>query len=349
MPKKIQDKIKKALYAPPRFHNNVYEKRVMICGIKIEASAADLSSCEEKFLKALAERFSLICEAISEKPHTSMGPQEKVSPIRRDIAFTEWADLWFTEIFQNGVIPYTYDRERKTFFRHVVPFFKNFKLRDITPLDCTRFFNRLKEQGIERTAETCYGHLKRIFLFAVENDILPKSPMATMKPIKHRRMGGIPLTKEEELLLLSAAQNTPYEAAILLGLYVGLRPCEIPTAHIEENFIVAENRKQKDQSKKVYKKIPITPMSEPYRDLLISQLPLQNFSQNSYNSIIKHALPNHRPYDLRDTFATRAQECGVLEQVVQIFMGHVPSTLLGKVYTKFSDEFLYMEGLKIKY
>lgn len=343
MPKKIQRKIKRAICSEPRYHNNVYEKRAMICGIKIEVSAANLEACEEKFLAAFNEKFHQICENVSEKP------QKKTPSVNRDISFTEWAELWYTEVFRSKVSPYTYDREHKTYCRHILPYFKEYKLREITPLICTRFFNHLREKGIERTAETCYGHLKRIFQFAVENEIITKSPMENMKPIKHKRQGGTLLEKDEELTLLKAAQNKTIKVAIILGLYAGLRPCEIPSAHIDGDFIIAENRKQKDQSRKVYKKIPITPMLKQYKDLLSSELPLQKFSKYSYNKIIKTTLPKHRPYDLRDTFATRAQECGVLEQVVQLFMGHVPSTLLGKVYTMFSNEFLYKEGQKIQY
>lgn len=346
MPKELQHKIKKALLAAPRFHNGIYEKRALICGIKVEASSADIAVCEEKFLIVLTEKLDQI-HAADTKTEGQECRTDKTS--RSSTLFTEWTELWFTEIYKSGVIEYTYNREKKAFFRHAVPFFKDKRISDITPLDCVRFFNALKAKGIERTAESCYGHLNRIFAFALENGVIRKNPLDSMKPVKHKRVGGKPLTKKEETALLAAAENTPFKAAVLLGLYAGLRPCEIETARVEGNFIISENRKQKDHSRKYYKKIPITPMLKPYYSMLDSQLPLKKFSRCGYTKIIKSTLPNHRPYDLRDTFATRAQECGVLEQVVQQYMGHAPTTLLGRVYTKFSDEFLYEEGLKIKY
>lgn len=348
MPRKLQQRIKTALLRAPRIHNGIFEKRVMINGIKIEAASQDPEICEEKFLKVLAEKFGLIRSAApNAKEHTA--PPEPTAPDHSDVSFAEWADLWFTEVYQYSVIPYTYERGRKAFFRHVIPFFGDRKLKTISPLDCIRFFNTLKQQGIERTAESIYGNLNRVFAFAVDSEIITKNPLSGIKPIKHTRVNGLPLTTDEEHALLQAIRGTRYEAAILLRLYAGLRPCEVPSAHIEGRFIISENRKQKDQSIKHYKKIPITPMLEPYRDLITESIPLQSPTQYACSCAIKEALPNHRPYDLRLTFATRAQECGVLEQVVQLFMGHAPSTLLGRVYTKFSDDFLFNEGQKIHY
>ena len=58
--------------------------------------------------------------------------------------------------------------------------------------------------------------------------------------------------------------------------------------------------------------------------------------------------PNHRLYDLRTTFYTRCQECGVLPAARDKFVGHSLGEL-GNTYTDVSDEFLYREGQKLKY
>lgn len=334
-------KIEKALSAPTRYHKGVWEKRAQINGISIYGSALTKKECENKFFYDFTEKFAAITGQ-TEKP------QKKQNG---NMAFCEWADIWYENIFKESVNAYTFEREYKTYQRHILPFFGKKKIKDITPLDCTQYFNLMKQKGIGRTAETCYGHLSRIFRFAVDNALIAKSPMANMKPVKHERENGIPLSKEEEAQLLRNIRGTEYEALIVLALYTGLRPCEIDTARLEGNFIVARNRKQKNEKKIVYKKIPITPMLERYRALLESDLPklTREFSRYTYANTFKKAMPQHRLYDLRDTFATRCQECGVIEQAVQCFMGHVPNTLLGKVYTKFSDEFLYDEGKKVNY
>ncbi len=341
MQKTIQMKIQKAIAANPRFHKGVYEKRAMINGILIYGCAPKLDECESRFLTDLTIK---LAELQPSEDRQTKKPKSNTT-------FGEWSDIWFEQIFKPSVIPYTFEKELKQFRNHVLPFFGERKLRDISPLDCIRFFNQMKEKNIERTAESCYGKLNRIFNFAVESRLISKSPMANMKPIKHERENGTPLTKEEETMLLLAVRGKKYEPAIILALYTGLRPCEMETARIEGNFIVAQNRKQKNVKKIVYKKIPITPMLEPHRALIERTLPelTRKFSNFSYSQTFKNVLSNHRLYDLRDTFATRCQECGVIEQAVQCFMGHAPRTLLGKVYTKFSDEFLYSEGQKVKY
>lgn len=92
-------------------------------------------------------------------------------------------------------------------------------------------------------------------------------------------------------------------------------------------------------------------MLAPYIELLKAQMAdWAAYSREEYvYKYFKKILPNHKPYDMRTTFATRCQQCGVSEQVVQVFMGHSAKTLLGKVYTKFNDDFLIQEGQKVKY
>ncbi len=334
-----QEKIKKAIAKKARYHNRVYEKRVIVNGITIFGCAATVEECEIRFLSDLTEKL-MIARTDSEKPKP-----------KRNVLFSEWSEIWFTKIYQNSVIPYTYERQLKIYRKHVLPFFGTKKIAEISFLDCTEFFNLMREKNIERTAESCYWLLSRIFSAANEEELIKKNPMARIKPIKHERVNGTPLTKEEERAFLGAISGTDYELLLALALYTGLRPCELPTAKIEGDFVIAQNRKQKNVKKIVHKKIPITPMLRPYRQRLEEALPMLTaiFSPSKYTASFKAAMPTHRPYDLRDTFSTRAQECGVPETVVQVFMGHSPKTLLGKVYTKFSDTYLLEEGEKIKY
>ncbi len=341
MQKSLQEKIQKAIKANPRLHKGVYEKRAMIKGITIYGSSPNVDECESRFLIDLTEK-------IAELRAPGEGKPKKP---KNTMLFSEWANIWFDQVFKPSVLPYTFNKELKQFQNHALPFFGGRKIREIAPLDCIQFFNGLKAKKIERTAESLYWKLSRIFNFAVESGLLDKSPMSTMKPIKHERENGKPLTKDEENALLAAIRGAKYEVAIVVALYTGLRPCEMETARMEGDFIVAQNRKQKNTQKTVFKKIPITPMLEPYRALIETTLPelTEKFSSCAYAKTFKDALPDHRLYDLRDTFATRCQECGVIEQAVQLFMGHVPRTLLGKVYTKFSDDFLLSEGKKVKY
>ena len=129
-----------------------------------------------------------------------------------------------------------------------------------------------------------------------------------------------------------------------VGLYTGLRPNEYKTAIIEGDFIVANNSKRKN-GKVELKKIPITPMLKPYlegvTDLTFVRLEAMRMK-------LKDILPYHKLYDLRTTFYTRCQECGVTEVAIKKFVGHTLGGL-ADTYTDLSDAFLLKESTKIDY
>ena len=339
MPKKLQEKLVRCLTKKPRLHNRVYEKQVMINGVVIYGAAASIEECEEKFLNDLTEKFFLLSEGADHKN------------LQKNVLFSEWAELWFEEVFRPN--QKSFETEHGRYLKHIAPVFVGKKIREIMPIDCIRLFNKLNEQGIERTAEGCYGVLKRIFDFAVKSDVISKNPMDSVRLIRHERENGVPLSKEEEKTFLMRIRGMKYEAVFILALYTGLRPCEYETARIEGDFIVAQNRKQKNVKKIVYKKIPITPMLRPYLSLIKKNMPhwkeLTADSAKRARWQFQELCPGHRMYDLRTTFATRSQECGASETVVQMWMGHSPRTLLGRVYTKYSDDHLLKEGEKVKY
>lgn len=57
-------------------------------------------------------------------------------------------------------------------------------------------------------------------------------------------------------------------------------------------------------------------------------------------------LPNHILYDLRTTFYTHCEECGVAEPARDEFVGHSRGRL-NNAYSDLSDEYLLKEGKKL--
>ena len=123
-----------------------------------------------------------------------------------------------------------------------------------------------------------------------------------------------------------------------------MRPNEYETAVIDGKFIKARNSKRKN-GKIEYKKIPITPMLRPY---------LEGVSELKFVSVrimrdrFAKVFPGRRLYDLRTTFYTRCQECGVAPVARDEFVGHSLGEL-GNTYTDLSDDFLLREGEKLNY
>lgn len=65
---------------------------------------------------------------------------------------------------------------------------------------------------------------------------------------------------------------------------------------------------------------------------------------------MKRLMPAHHLHELRHTFVTRAQECGVPREAVSVWAGHAADeTQTTKVYTHFSKEFMLQEGRKVIY
>ena len=186
--------------------------------------------------------------------------------------------------------------------------------------------------------------LNMLFKAAVKHGVMAHNPIDMVFHTKHEREHGKALTKDDDKLLLEKTAGTPYQTMFALALYTGLRPNEYKTAYIEDGFIVANNSKRKN-GKVESKKIPITPMLAPYlEDTTEFHFTRLEQIRHKFNGI----LPNHKLYDLRTTFYTRCQECGVAPVARDEFVGHSLGEL-GNTYTDLSDEFLLREGQKLCY
>lgn len=337
----LQKKILRALEKEPHYHHRTYELRALIDGTYVYGCGKDAESCVRAFLVDLSQRIL----KIKTEERT---PKKKEKPS----TFDTFAIRWFEEVHESRVTPGTYQKDLGCYRKHLAPVFGQRTLTDITSGDCIRFFEAFKKKGIERTRENCDGIMRQIFNYAVDCEILHRNPMSSLKRVKKRRINGVPLSKDEEKKFLAAIAGTKFEPVFVLALYTGLRPCEYSSAKIEGDFIVARNRKQKDVTNIVWKKIPITPMLLPYVPILENAMRTdwKSLTPSHYLIDVFHEFcGNHSLKDLRTTFSTRCQECGVAEQVVQVWMGHSPRTLLGSTYTKFSDDYLLSEGKKVRY
>ena len=123
-----------------------------------------------------------------------------------------------------------------------------------------------------------------------------------------------------------------------------MRPNEYETAKLDGEFITAINSKRK-HGKVEYKKISITPMLKPY---LVGVDKIEFSSLRIIRDRFNKIFTEHKLYDLRSTFYTRCQECGVADVARDEFVGHSLGTL-GNAYTDLSDEFLIRENNKLNY
>lgn len=258
--------------------------------------------------------------------------------------FNEFAMYYFETFRKRKVAEKTYQADLNRYKNSILPKFGSMPLNRITPAQCQALTDEIILSGHERTAQDVFSLLNVIFKTAIAHGVIERNPLAILLPITHEREHGKALSKDEERKLLSETANTPYQLMYAVALYTGLRPNEYRTARIEGKFIIAVNSKRKSK-KTEYKKIPITPMLRPF---LANVTELKFSSPDYLRRKFLSILPGHKLYDLRTTFYTRCQECGVSDVARMEFVGHSLGKL-GNTYTDLSDEFLLREGEKINY
>ena len=258
--------------------------------------------------------------------------------------FQAFALYYLDNFKKRKVAKETYKNDLYRLKRYIFPLFGDTPLKDISPLQCQKLLDEQTALDKYKTAEELHSLMNQIFKIAIKHGILQQNPIDIVVHKVHEREHGKALTKEEEEFLLSSTEGSLYQIMFAVALYTGLRPNEYKTARIEGKFIVAKNSKRHN-GKVEYKKIPITPMLEPY---LRNVKELLFYIPECIRKKFKSILPNHRLYDLRTTFYTRCRMCGIADAARDEFMGH-SSGKLSAAYTDLPDEYLLSEGKKFKY
>lgn len=305
-----------------------YEIRYRRDGYNVYASANNLEAAKQKFIDKLNEVDKYGAAQTPSVPTTIDG----------------FANYFFENFYRRKVKAETLRVGLNQYKNHIATHFRNVQLRKITPKQCQELLDSLDEQGKGKTADDVHSLLNMIFKAAVKHSLIHTNPMDMVFHTKHEQQHGTALTKDEEKLLLYSTAGTPQQLMFAIGLYTGMRPNEYKTARLDGEFITAVNSKRK-HGKIEYKKIPITPMLKPYLEgvdkIEFSSLRIM---RDRFNKLF----PNHKLYDLRTTFYTRCQECGVADVARDEFVGHSHGAL-GNAYTDLSEEFLLREGNKFIY
>lgn len=323
-----------------------YEIRYRREGFNISVSSNDLESAKAKFVYALVE-----AEELRQEEFQRIMDEEKelkrvarLKEVGAPDTFHEFAMYYFEKYRSRKVSALTLENDRYRYKNHIQPHFGSMLITDITAPFCQELLDKIVNSGKTKTGKEVYSIMNAIFKMAIAHDIIQKNPLAIAYVEKHTSKHGKALTKKEEQVLLDALKGTKYQSIIAMSLYTGVRPNELNTIKIEGNFVVAKNSKRKG-GKVEYKKIPITEMLRPYlNDFSVEKLPGIKYIREKFNAV----LPEHIYYDLRTTFYTRCEECGVAEAARDYFVGHSRSRL-NDTYSDLSDEYLMREGKKLVY
>ena len=120
----------------------------------------------------------------------------------------------------------TYARDATVIRTHLDPVLGDLLVTHIQPQQVQEVIDRMVERGLgPKTIRTDYGVLRAVFSWAVETDLIDRSPCRSIRLPEMVRHGR-PVVSAEEVERLVAAMPEDYRAAVLLGA-IGLRQGEV--------------------------------------------------------------------------------------------------------------------------
>lgn len=338
MPKNVKRAFKvHGIFGRPRITDDgLYQIRTRAHGLNIQVTHKDFTVCKELYIEAL--------ENALEGKET---PKKKAP-----VCFVEYMCKWLETVKKPSVKAVTYADYRQTFTAYISPAFPERKIKDISRQELQEFINGYSEKGNNRTAKKIYQLLKSAFDYAVDDELISKNPMERVILPKYEQEHGRALTRAEEKEFIEKAKKTPYFGALVFLLYTGLRRSELSSVIIDGEWIRLISAKQRKGTTVKERSIPITPM---LADVLpsINLAEIKTIRPDILTKWVSKIMPNHHCHDLRHTFITRCQECGVPTPIVSLWAGHkisgIDSSLTVQVYSHYSEETQLAEARKVRY
>ncbi len=340
LPIELQNKITIELTFPVRQKpNGVYEVRYRANGFNVGVSSKDFDELKPKFIAALRNSAPSV-------------PKEPPVPVQNVGQFATVAARWL-ELKRPTIKAATHAYYVQLLGANIYPTFAGRYLNDIKQSEIQALINEYIAQEKYRTATKIFQTLNAIFEFACGEELIERSPMRLLKPPKYEEQNGVALTLEEErefLRRIEASKCAPeIRAGLIFILYTGIRRSELASAKIVDGCVEVTNSKTRKGFKPKPRFIPVTPMLAAWMHVFDLEK-MRKLRPDALTQAFKRLMPEHHLHELRHTFITRCQECGVPREVVSVWVGHAPdNTQTSNVYTHFSREFMIKEAQKVSY
>lgn len=162
-----------------------------------------------------------IAEAKREDARRLMGQGIDIS---QDLTLAELTQLWFDTVKRPHLSGGTIYTDKTNINNHVLqPFIAGMCIRDIKPAHIITAMNNISHLSHSVQSKVLM-HFKGIFDFAVDNNLILKSPvLSTIKARGAHAKEKVPLTPEQTSELLRATEGTRAHVAIALMAGAGLR------------------------------------------------------------------------------------------------------------------------------
>lgn len=324
MPKLKDGKIRKTC-------DGLYQVRYRRGGYNVQFTSKDKKTALAKFREWV--------ESVNEEQPRPL-PQHSVT-------FAQFAERYFDEVKRLKVDEETCRMDKRSCELHILPEIGNMKLKQITPLRCQKILAQCIDLGHGRTAETLKGIMNEVFRAAVGERLIRENPMAYVEIPRHIRKQGVALGREEIKRFIERCAGSVYGPAFMVFLYTGIRRGEFKTAIFNEDFITVTNGKCRKGQRKTTRKIPTAPGLKKYLPLSDA---VRKIKEDALTNNFSKLMPEHTLKDLRHTFSTVCQECGISKELVDVWTAHVDKKdMTSAVYTHFSAEFQLREIRKLEY
>lgn len=247
--------------------------------------------------------------------------------------------------------------ETATWYRHLLsPFVDLYGKLRVTRLRKRHVRAWIKSKGYNPTsASKAIGALKRAFNWAVEEEHIPRNPVAHVRKPKSLVRDRV-LTPEERSLVLSSIKDAAFRAFVNAMTLTGCRPGEIARVtaadvDLEKGLWVLKKHKTAKRTGKprvIY--LPAEGV-ELTRGLVAKRpdgplfLNLRGgpWTRNAVRLRFRHLREKYPElkgiiaYSYRATFATDALEAGVPDATVAALLGHTNTNTLHKFYARLSS------------
>ena len=265
----------------------------------------------------------------------NINPVEFQINVSNGTDFCTYIDQWLETAKKPHVKESTYKDYVQTIKTNIKPEFQERTIEGITYTELQAFITKYQDDGKNRTAKKIYQLLSSLFDAAVADRLVPISPMLKVKLTHYETESGVPFTRKEERQLLENFKCNPslYRQAFVFMLYTGVRRAELSSVVVENGWIHIVTAKQRKGFKDKLRSLPIPPMLQA----ILPFINIDEIVKINPHLLTKHLhkqFENHHCHDLRHTFITRAQECGIRREYVSLWAGHkADNSITSNVYT----------------
>lgn len=258
-----------------------------------------------------------------------------------DITFKELWELWLDQ--KSGTISeHTVKTYQSKYRTYCEPLYDRI-YRELRPKDFLMVINSHPDTS-NGTKNNTIKFLRALDRFAYEMDFVDKKYTENLEMYKKQpKRRNVPFT-EEEINYLWNHQNIEDVDLVLILLYTGLRPGELPIIRLEdihEDYMIAGFKTEAGTDRF----IPIHPKIKPLiRDRLYFAKgdTFLNYQYKSlgvrFRNLMKKLGWKHHLHECRHTFITRLDNAGANRVCINLIVGHAGTGVGEQVYTHKTKE-----------